>query len=66
MHGNCMNWARLSAMHIEKDLESAHVLDSNKEYILDKTTEKLHHRKKVGDWKGLFGLSVLSVQIFML
>lgn len=63
MHGSCMNWAWLSAMHIEKDLESALVLDSkvNKEYILDKTTEKLHHKKKVGDREGLFALPSLSV-----
>lgn len=51
-----MNWAlQVSAMHTEKDLELAFVLDSkiNKEYVLDKTTEKLHHRKKVGDREGL-------------
>lgn len=55
-------------MHIEKDLESALALDSkiNKEYILEKTTEKLHHSKKVGDWERLFALPSLSVQIFML
>lgn len=50
-------------MHIEKDLESALALDSkvNKEYRLDKTTEKLHHKKKVGDREGLFALPSLSV-----
>lgn len=66
-----MNWAlQISSMLTEKDPESAFsfVLDSkiNKEYILDKTTEKLHHRKKVGDWEGSFSLLSLSVQIFML
>lgn len=62
-----MNWAlQLSVMHTDKDLKSAFVLDSkiNKEYILDKTTEKLHHRKKK-DLQALFGLPSLSVEIFM-
>lgn len=67
-----MNWwaLRISSMLTEKDLESAFsfVLDSkiNKEYILDKTTEKLYHREKVGDWEGSFSLLSPSIQIFML
>lgn len=60
-----MNWAlRISSKVSEKDLESA--FNFVLEYILDKTTEKLHHRKKVGDWQGSFCLPSLSVQIFML
>lgn len=66
-----MNWAlRINARQIEKDLESAlnSVLGSkiNKEYILNKTTDKLHHRKKMGDFEGSFSPPPLSVQIVML
>lgn len=66
-----MNWAvHINPRQIEKDLESAlnSVLGSkiNKECILDKITDKLHHRTKMGDFEGSFSPSPFSVQIVML